>query len=296
MRRFFKYAGIAFGSLIALFLIILGVVFLITETHWKQTHELVTEHVEVSDDPEVLAHGKHVFTIRGCVDCHGDNLGGAIFQENGTVGRWVASNLTSGEGGLGRDYTDEDFVRAIRRGVRKDGRSVLFMPSYEYNLINKKDMSALVSYIRHSEPVDNVMPESKVGLPIRFIYMLDKDFHLFPARVVDHSVPLPEHEPANILEQGEYLAATCVGCHGANLSGGKIPGVPPDWPEAPNLTPAGGLTAWTEADFFAAMRNGVTPDGRQLQAEFMPYPAIGQMTDDELHSLFAYLKSLDGLE
>lgn len=293
MKRFLKYAGIAFGVLVAVFMIILGVVYLVTESHWNQTHELISEKIVVSDDPEIINQGKHVFTIRGCVDCHGENLQGGIFLENGTVGRFVATNLTSGSGGIGSSYSDEDLVRSIRHGIRKDGRSVLFMPSYEYNSINQKDMTALVSYIRSREPVDNILPESKIGLPIRAIYMLDKNLHLFPARVIDHTIPLPVDEPVTVLERGKYLADTCMGCHGAGFGGGKIPGVPPDWPEAANLTPGGQLADWTEADFFKAMREGITPDGRQLQAEYMPYPILGSMTDDELHALFVYLQSLE---
>ena len=64
------------------------------------------------------------------------------------------------------------------------------------------------------------------------------------------------------------------------------------WPSASNLTPAGPLVAWSEAEFFNVMREGITPDGRQLEAEYMPYQIFGYMTDQELHALFAYLKTI----
>lgn len=41
--------------------------------------------------------------------------------------------------------------------------------------------------------------------------------------------------------------------------------------------------------FRDAMREGITPDGRQLRNEFIPYEMVGEMTDEELHSFFVYL-------
>ncbi|MCH8549907.1 MAG: hypothetical protein LAT80_13635, partial [Balneolaceae bacterium] len=64
------------------------------------------------------------------------------------------------------------------------------------------------------------------------------------------------------------------------------------WPPATDLTMAGSMATWIEADFFRAMRDGRTPDGRVLNAEFMPYPILGTMTDEELQSLYVYLSSL----
>ncbi len=50
-------------------------------------------------------------------------------------------------------------------------------------------------------------------------------------------------------------------------------------------------TAWSEEDFFTAMRSGVTPDGRQM-SEDMPWRTFGQISEDELKSLWLYLQSL----
>jgi hypothetical protein len=58
------------------------------------------------------------------------------------------------------------------------------------------------------------------------------------------------------------------------------------------LTPAGNLPKWSEADFVKAIRNGVTPDGRTLDPEQMPWPAYGRMTDADLGAIFKYLQSL----
>jgi len=296
MRKGLKIAGIIFAGIAVLLFIVTATIYAITQKHWNTTYELSVDPVEVSDDPLVIGHGRHLLTIRGCFDCHGDNLAGKIFLEDPVVGRIVATNLTAGEGGIGAQYSDEDYVRAIRRGIKQDGAPVLFMPSHEYSLIHQRDMNAMVSYIRYAEPVDNHLPENKINIPMRAMYVLDNDLHLFPARIIDQSLPIPLEEPATVLEKGMYLSTTCIGCHGRNLSGGRIPGVPPDWPEASNLTPNGEISTWSEADFFRAMREGVTPDGRKLQEEFMPYSMVGQMTDEELHALFAYLNTLEPVQ
>ena len=59
-----------------------------------------------------------------------------------------ASNLTKGQGGVGASYTDADFVRALRHGVRPDGKSFLIMPANLYAHLSDADVGALIAYIR----------------------------------------------------------------------------------------------------------------------------------------------------
>lgn len=290
--KIIKWIGISLGSIAALILIFIAVTYFITEQHRNQIYQIEGETVEVSADSAAIAHGKHVATIRGCVECHGDNLGGKVFIDDPAMGLLIATNLTDGEGGIGSEYTNEDLVKAIRNGVNKEGKPAIFMPSHEYNSIDSRDLSALISYIRSVEPVDNVQPESSIAILARLIYLFG-DLHLFPARMIDHEKPIPEPvESRTPLEMGEYLAATCTGCHGAGFAGGKIPGVPPDWPEASNITPSGNLGNWTADDFKAAMKTGVTPEGKELVMEYMPWQVLGEMNDEELEGLFTYLQSL----
>jgi hypothetical protein len=39
------------------------------------------------------------------------------------------------------------------------------------------------------------------------------------------------------------------------------------------------------------MRTGMTPAGKQLNAKYMPWPVLGQMTDEELSALWLSLKA-----
>lgn len=294
--KILKWVGIVLGTIAALLLIFIAVTYFITEQHFNETYDIQVEMVEVSADSSVIAHGKHVATIRGCIECHGENLGGQVFIDDPAIGLLIATNLTSGEGGIGEEYTNEDMVRAIRHGVNKDGKPAIFMPSHEYNPIDRSDLSALISYLRSVEPVDNVQPATEVGMVARFLYMYG-GMHLVPAQMIDHSKPIPEPEENRTpLEMGEYLAVTCTGCHGDGFAGGPIPGTPPDWPEALNITPAGNIGNWTFEDFKTTMETGVTPEGTELREPYMPWSMLGAMKEEELDGLYTYLRSLPAKE
>ena len=62
---------------------------------------------------------------------------------------------------------------------------------------------------------------------------------------------------------------------------------------APNLTPdrATGAGSWSDAQLVRAIRNGVSHDGRQLSLA-MPYDYYSRMTDEDVASVVAYLRSL----
>ncbi len=69
-----------------------------------------------------------------------------------------------------------------------------------------------------------------------------------------------------------------------------MPGTPPSFPDAANLTPAA-LGSWQLADFRRALREGKRPDGSAIDP-FMPWQAMGRMSDEELAAVWAYLQTL----
>ena len=101
--------------------------------------------------------------------------------------------------------------------------------------------------------------------------------------------------------RGAYLAkaADCIGCHteekpGAMpFAGGRALTTPFGTFYGSNITPdeKNGIGRWTEADFFRAMHEGTSPDGRPYYPAF-PYPSFTKITDDDLRDLWAYLRSL----
>ena len=86
---------------------------------------------------------------------------------------------------------------------------------------------------------------------------------------------------------GRHLATlTCIGCHGKDLSGGKIPGGDPAWPPAADLRPAA-LAAYDLESFTTVIRTGRRADGRDNHPA-MPR-AFAAFDDVEIRALWEFL-------
>lgn len=292
MKRTARWVGIGLGSLVGLLVVALGVVYGVSEYRIRKTYAVDPPELLARTDAAAFAAGRHIAVTRGCLDCHGENGGGRAFIESAPLARLFASNLTRGAGGIGAGYTDRDWIRAIRHGIGPDRKPLLFMPSHEFNSLSDEDMSSLVAYLKNLPPVDNALQENSVG-PLGRVLFVTGQLPLLPVELIDHDAPrAPAPAPGVTVEYGAYLATGCTGCHGNGMAGGKIPGTPPDFPAAANLTShETGLQSWTEEDFFRLMRTGTRPDGSEVDP-FMPWKAAGKMTDDELRALWLYLRSL----
>ena len=83
------------------------------------------------------------------------------------------------------------------------------------------------------------------------------------------------------------MNSTIKALHPVAIIGGD-----PSWPPAANLTPAGPLADYTEEQFIETLRTGLTPSGKQLNAEWMPWPTVARMTDEELQAVWLFFNSL----
>src|SRR5690349_3716808 len=116
--RALKWIGIVVGGLLGLVVIALGVVFALTQRRIGKEYQVAGHEVAVPTDSAALARGEHVANLRGCVACHSEGLGGAVFIDVAPVARLHAANLTSGQGGVAASYTAaKDWERSIRQGV-----------------------------------------------------------------------------------------------------------------------------------------------------------------------------------
>jgi mono/diheme cytochrome c family protein len=99
--------------------------------------------------------------------------------------------------------------------------------------------------------------------------------------------------------RGEYLvrAGNCMACHtergGAPFAGGRAIDTPFGTVYAGNLTPdkATGIGDWSAGDFWRALHNGRSKDGRLLYPAF-PYPNYTLVTRADADAIYAYLRSL----
>lgn len=286
MKKFLKWTGIVIGAIVLLFIAAGVVMYLIGSSKVNAVYAVQSASLTISSDSATVARGQHLARINGCFDCHGKDLSGQPFVDAPPF-RISAANLTPGKGGLGQTYSADDFNRAIRHGVKKDGAPVYIMPSAAFHNLSDDDTAALIAYLQSVPPVDNELPPNEIRLPGRIMAaaLIDPSFEvrLTPAR----SEPAPPI--AATVEYGEYLTGiTCVYCHGADLRGMEAP-PNPDSPPAPDLAAAG---HWKIEQFKHALRTGERPGGPPLNKNFMPYDITAHMTDTELEAIYAKLKTL----
>ncbi|OOG38507.1 cytochrome c [Polaromonas sp. A23] len=107
-----------------------------------------------------------------------------------------------------------------------------------------------------------------------------------------------ETSPAQI-QRGAYLAraGNCMSCHtargGTPYAGGRGIDTPFGTVFSGNLTPDKntGIGSWTASEFWRAMHNGRSRDGRLLYPAF-PYTNYTEVTREDSDALYAYLQSL----
>jgi len=272
MINFLKWIGIVFGGLIGLTLLAGLILYPIGMKKLTQTYpNIAVESVNIPTNTEAIARGEHIATIWSCTNCHSADLSGTIMTNDPiegsipTLGAIPASNLTSGNGGVTKTYTDADWIRAIRHGVKPNGQVEIYMYEY-FSALSDQDLADLIAYLKQIPPVDSVTPAMRYG-PIIPIFPAIGMFTP-AAELIDHNAPRPADPVAGATkEYGRYLSAICAGCHG-NSVGRKF-------------------EKWSEDDFIRAFHTGVLPDGRKL-GPTMSSNTFSEMSNIELTALWLY--------
>ncbi len=292
MKKVLRALAWGAGAVVVLVILAGCGLYFSTQRGIDRKYEIAGHAVTVPTDSLALLRGQHVATALGkCIDCHGADLGGRQFIDVPPVARLYAANLTRGKGGVGGQLSDLDWERAIRHGVKPDGSALLFMPSLEFQFLKDDDLGALIAYLKSLPPVDREPAKNSVGPVGRLLYAKG-ELALVPAERVDHATH-PVSPVASVTPgYGRYLAEIggCTGCHGEGFSGGQIPGTPPEWKPAANITPTG-IGHYTEEDFFRALREGKRPGGVAIDS-LMPYRFTKLMTDDEIRALWLFLRTV----
>jgi mono/diheme cytochrome c family protein len=304
----------AFGVLLViLVLTAAGGAVYVESTYLRDFSSVPLPSIQASTDPEVIARGEYlVHAVAHCSACHSSvekmkdrkldqtELTGGYVIEAGPFGSFIPTNITSDpETGIG-SVSDGLVARAIRHGVDRNGRYAPFM-GLAVGDMSDEDLTAAVSYLRTLPPKKHATKADEWG-PIA--KLLTKSFN--PR--VD---PRLEHVASGTtsLARGEYLAngpALCSGCHtqtdpmnGFAVVGAKFSGEPAAEPDpmdpafefvVPNLTPdpeTGVMAAWSEEFFIQRFRTG-----RLLKGSKMPWDNFQKMTDEDLKSLYRYLRTL----
>ena len=254
--------------------------------------------------PEVVAHGKSLVEASDCATCHTadpqrpfaggkriDTPFGAIYSPNLTPDR---------ETGIG-DWSDADFVRALRFGVAPD--SSRYYPAFPYPYFTKftrGDILAIRAYLSTLTPFRNEEPPPALRFPLNFrVVMRVWNYFFFKPGILE-----PDQQKDIDWNRGRYLvegAGHCGACHtpknmfgadrrGQAFAGGRVG----DW-FAPRLDGAArsGLKSWSVDDIVEYLQSGRNArshaDG--LMAEVV-VNSTSKISDGDARAIAVYLKSL----
>jgi mono/diheme cytochrome c family protein len=252
--------------------------------------------------------GEYLAKAAGCVGCHTEDKEGAVPFAGGRAlktpfGTFFGPNITPDKSaGLG-NWTEVDFLRALRLGERPDGSN--FFPAFPYPSFTKitdSDARDLWAYLRTLPPSAKPSKEHDLWFFFgwRWLVSIWKWLYFTPGAFTD--IP---GAPAAV-NRGAYLVQAlghCGECHtprnflggpksGRYLAGGKGP----DGKNVPNLTPTE-LKKQSDKELKDVLTTGLTPDGDVL-AESMGEVVkntISQLTPADLDALIAYLRTLSPL-
>jgi len=278
-----------------------------TETTASQPNDTLTQ---------LVARGEYLANhVAVCIDCHsirdtghfsmpvvpGTEGGGAAFaftKAESVPGEVTPPNITPA---ALKDWSDEELIRAITKGVNKKGDTIFpIMPYHSYSKMAKKDILAIVAYIRSLKPVEHTTPARKMEVPMSMFGPLPE------ANLDKNDVP----DTTNKVAYGAYLtvAAACADCHtpmgpkgpdfSKVFSGGTVFDNPVFKVAVANITPDSttGIGAWTEEMFVKKFKANASAEMLQTrpgrQNTFMPWSMYGKMRDDDLKAIYAFLRTV----
>jgi len=279
---------------------------------WAILLAIALAHLARAEPSDLAARGEYLARAGDCVVCHtapdGRPFAGGL--KMGTpLGAVYSTNITPDKDtGIGQ-YSFEDFARAMREGVAKDGHRLYpAMPYPSYAKISDEDMRALYAFFMGSvPPVRHENARSEIPWPLNMRWVLRIWDSAFTGR--PGFVPGADHDAK--WNRGAYLVeglGHCGSCHTprgiffqekalddgrtAFLSGGELD----NW-SASDLRgdPNTGLGRWSEGEIVLFLKSGhnrlATAFGTMIDAV---NNSTQYLTDDDLGAIAAYLKALPG--
>ncbi len=255
--------------------------------------------------------GEYVFHTSGCGTCHTAENGGTFLAGGRELktdfGSFFSPNITPDpETGIG-GWSDEDFVRALRRGVSPDGDD--YYPTFPYTSyarMTREDAVDLKAYLDSLPAVRNEVPDHDLAFPFSIrMSMIGWKLLFF-----DDDPFEPDPSKSEAWNRGAYLVngpGHCGECHtprnilGAvntnKYLGGNKNG--PEGEAVPNITPGkSGIGDWSADDIVSALETGLLPDGDFMGGAMTDVidDNTSKLTDDDLQAIATYLTSLEPID
>jgi mono/diheme cytochrome c family protein len=257
---------------------------------------------------DLVKRGEYLARAADCMVCHTPPgrekyAGGLAFPL--PFGTLYSTNITADKGtGIG-DYSDQDFLNAVRRGIRRDGaRLYPAMPFTSYTYMTDADALAIKAYLFSLAPVHAPNRPDTLTFPFNQRWSMRFWSLLFNAdsRFAPNLAQSPEWN------RGAYLAealAHCGECHTPrNLAFAldnrrKFAGaVAAGW-YAFNITSdkGSGIGGWNDDDLLGYLSTGLSlrhgtaagPMGEAVDHSF------SKMSQTDIRALMTYLRSIPAI-
>ena len=260
------------------------------------------------DDAQAASvkRGAYIATASDCSACH-TAPGGKPFAGGlgivSPVGTIFSTNITpSATAGIGQ-YTEEQFARAVRAGVRADGANLYpAMPYTSYKVLTDADIQDLYAYFQHGvAPVDTVPTRTALPFPmnIRLSMMAWNLLFLGSGHSEADAAQSPEWNRGKYLVDG---AAHCSTCHTPRgflmqeLSGHYLGGAQVGQWYAPNITSdnTSGIGSWSKDELARYLATGSLPGKAQAagsMGEAVEH-SFSQLTPDDILAISTYIKTV----
>ena len=267
---------------ISLFLItLLLVVYGLSERQLRRTYDL--DLVPLRADVRIgsIVEGERLIHVFGCSGCHHAN--GHVLADVPHVVRLVAPNLTR----VVPTYSEAEFVRLVRSGVKRDGTSVIEMPAASFAAMSDDDLATILAYLRSLPRVADEQPNTtEFHLLGRVAIALGK----VPfSAMINLPVLAPVHRPlVTARDEGDYLVhSICSHCHNVTETHDDGWGM-----LTPPLAPMG--QAYSRDAFRQFLRTGKALGDRDVGLmTSVAREDLSHMTDPEIDAIHAYLNSVE---
>ncbi len=273
MKKFLKWTGLVVAGLAGVVLLGFAWVYFASERELRREFSAADgSALVIPTDAAEIAEGRRVAQLAGCLHCHGEKLNGGLVDDIPGLVRLVAPNISA----VLPSYSDAQLATVLRKGVKPDGKSVLFMPSEMYRHLGDEDLGRLIAYLR-TVPVTKEGVQEKTEVRILARLLLAKgDFKTSALGIQTLPVVTPQ-------SHGQYLTMSyCSECHGQNLEG-----------FAPiNAPPLAVVKGYSAAQFERLMHEGVALGDRQTKLMGPTSQArFSNFTAEETAAIYAYLQS-----
>jgi cytochrome c553 len=246
----------------------------------RRSYDAPLVPLRVTSTPDPM-EGQRMARIVGCWDgCHGPTGQGGHEEIKGVV-RNTAPTLSQ----VLPSYSDEELVRLIRYGLKRDETSAVGMTSYTFWALGDQDLANIIAHLRRQPALPPV--ERKVEITWRGRLALVTGAWKVSVEQVDRSRPRWGNLPQRTqFERGRYIASvTCSECHGLDYNGNQLE-------RAPSLAI---LATYSLEQFRHLMRTAEPIGGRRLD-ENMAWVAKAPFTDEEITGLYEFLRTHHGLK